>query len=53
MGVHWRVEVPQQGMSVGKRVGGSKECPHMVAGIGVFHTSVVGGVVDHGAWWYL
>ena len=53
VGVHWWVEVQQQGMAVGKRVGGSKECPHIPAGIEVLHTSMVGGVVDHGAWWYL
>ena len=40
-------------MAVGKWVGGSKECPHKPAGIEVCHTSVVVGVVDHGAWWHL
>ena len=40
-------------MAVDKGVGGNKECPHMSAGIEVFHTSVVVGVVDHGVWWHL
>ena len=40
-------------MAVDKVVGGNKECPHMQAGIMVFHTSVVVGVVDHGVWWNL
>jgi hypothetical protein len=40
-------------MTVDKRVGGSKECPHKLAGIEVCHTSVVVGVVDHGVWWHL
>ena len=37
-------------MAVGKGVGGNKKCPHMLVGIEVFHTSVVVGVVDYGAW---
>jgi hypothetical protein len=40
-------------MVVDKEVGGNKECPHMLVGIEVFHTSVVVGVVDHGVWWHL
>jgi hypothetical protein len=40
-------------MAVDKGVGGNKKCPHMPAGIEVFHTSVVVGVVDHGVWWHL
>ena len=40
-------------MVVDKEVGGNKECPHMLAGIEVFHTLVVVGVVDHGVWWHL
>jgi hypothetical protein len=40
-------------MAVDKGVGGNKECPRMPAGIEVFHTSVVVGVVDHGVWWHL
>jgi hypothetical protein len=40
-------------MAVDKEVGGNKECPHMLAGIDVFHTSVVVGVADHGVWWHL
>ena len=40
-------------MVVDKGVGGSKECPHIPAGIEVCHTSVVVGVVDHGVWWHL
>jgi hypothetical protein len=39
-------------MVVDKGVGGNKKCPRMPAGIEVFHTSVVVGVVDHGEWWY-
>jgi hypothetical protein len=40
-------------MAIDKGVGGNKKCPHMLAGIEVFHTSVVVGVVDHGVWWHL
>jgi hypothetical protein len=40
-------------MAVDKRVGGSKERPHKLAGIEVSHTSMVVGVVDHGVWWHL
>jgi hypothetical protein len=40
-------------MAVDKGVGGNNTCPHMLAGIEVFHTLVVVGVVDHGAWWHL
>jgi hypothetical protein len=40
-------------MAVDKGVGGNKECPHMLVGIEVFHTSLVVGVVDHGVWWHL
>ena len=40
-------------MAIDKEVGGNKECPHMLVGIEVFHTSVVVGVVDHGVWWHL
>ena len=40
-------------MVVDKWAGGNKECPHIPAGIEVFHTSVVVGVVDHGVWWHL
>jgi hypothetical protein len=39
-------------MAVDKGVGGNKECPRMPAGIEVFHTSVVVGVVDCGVWWH-
>jgi hypothetical protein len=39
-------------MVVDKEVGGNKKCPRMLAGIEVFHTSVVVGVVDRGEWWY-
>jgi hypothetical protein len=39
-------------MVVDKGVGGNKKCPRMLAGIEVFHTSVVVGVVDRGEWWY-
>ena len=39
-------------MAVDKGVGGNKEFPHMLAGIEVFHTLVVVGVVDHGVWWH-
>ena len=39
-------------MVVDKGVGGNKRCPHMPAGIEVFHTLVVVGVVDHGVWWH-
>ena len=39
-------------MAIGKRVGGSKECPHKPTGIEVCHTSVIVGVVDHGVWWH-
>jgi hypothetical protein len=40
-------------MVVDKGVGDNKACPHIPAGIEVFHTSVVVGVVDHGVWWHL
>ena len=40
-------------MAVDKGVGGNKKCPHMLVGTEVFHTSVVVGVVDYGAWWHL
>ena len=40
-------------MAVDKGVGGNKECPHIPAGIEVFHTLMVVGVVDHGVWWHL
>jgi hypothetical protein len=40
-------------MAIDKEVGGNKECPHMLEGIEVFHTTVVVGVVDHGVWWNL
>jgi hypothetical protein len=40
-------------MDVDKGVGGKKKCPHMPAGIEVFHTLVAVGVVDHGVWWHL
>jgi hypothetical protein len=46
------VEVSQQGMVVDKGVGGNKKFPRMLAGIEVFHTLVVVGVVDRGEWWY-
>jgi hypothetical protein len=39
-------------MVVDKGVGGNKKCPRMPAGIEVFHTSVVVGVVDRGEWCY-
>jgi hypothetical protein len=39
-------------MVVDKEVGGNKECPHMMAGIEVFHTSVMVGVADHSVWWH-
>jgi hypothetical protein len=39
-------------MVVDKGVGGNKKCPCMLAGIEVFHTSVVVKVVDRGEWWY-
>jgi hypothetical protein len=39
-------------MVVGKGVGSNKKCPHMSAGIEVFHTSVVVGFVDRGEWWH-
>ena len=39
-------------MVVDKGVGGNKNCPRMSAGIEVFHTSVVVGVVDHDVWWH-
>jgi hypothetical protein len=39
-------------MVVDKGVGGNKKGPHMLEGIGLFHTSVVVGVVDCGEWWY-
>jgi hypothetical protein len=39
-------------MVADKRVGGSEECPHKLAGIEVYHTSVIVGVVDHGVWWH-
>jgi hypothetical protein len=40
-------------MAVDKGVGGNKKCPHMLVGTEAFHTSVVVGVVDYGAWWHL
>jgi hypothetical protein len=39
-------------MVVDKEVGGNKKFPHRPAGIEVFHTLVVVGVVDHGVWWH-
>ena len=36
-----------------KGVGGNEKCPHMLVDIEAFHTSVVVGVVDYGAWWHL
>jgi hypothetical protein len=39
-------------MVVDKGVGKNKECPYMLEGIEVFHTSVVVGVVDYGVWWH-
>jgi hypothetical protein len=38
-------------MVVDKGVGGNKKCPRMLAGIEVFHTLVVVGVVDRGEWY--
>jgi hypothetical protein len=40
-------------MAVDKGVGGNKKCPRMLVGTEAFHTSVVVGVVDYGAWWHL
>jgi hypothetical protein len=40
-------------MAIDKEVGGNKECPHMLASIEVFHTSMVVGVANHGVWWHL
>jgi hypothetical protein len=40
-------------MVVDKCAGDNKECPHILVGTEVFHTSVVVGVVDHGVWWHL
>jgi hypothetical protein len=40
-------------MAVDKGVGGNKKCPHMLVGTEAFHTSVVVGFVDYGAWWHL
>jgi hypothetical protein len=37
-------------MAVGKGVGDNMKCPHMKVDIEVYHTSVVVGVVDYGAW---
>jgi hypothetical protein len=39
-------------MAIDKGVGGNKKFPRMLAGIEVFHTSVVVGVVDCGEWWH-
>ena len=39
-------------MVVDKGVGVNKKSPCMLAGIEVFHTLVVVGVVDRGEWWY-
>jgi hypothetical protein len=39
-------------MAIDKGVGGNKKCPCMLVGIEVFHTSMVVGVVDRGAWWH-
>jgi hypothetical protein len=39
-------------MAIDKGVGGNKKFPRMLAGIEVFHTSVVVWVVDHGVWWH-
>jgi hypothetical protein len=40
-------------MAVDTGVGENTGFPHILAGIEVFHTSVLIGVVDHDAWWHL
>ena len=40
-------------MAIDKWAGVNKECPHILVGTEVFHTSVMVGVVDHGVCWHL